>query len=347
MSKKAFFFNKSWTIFADTEEEKARKGLAQMCQIPPDLLCCGGKPKVGASVILQLAAQRKTAKLEDRAYSLMGMLGVRLRVDYGEGQSKAISRLFEAVIHNTSDVSIFNWSGKYAGNSAPGRSMYPTDFDGYGYIANLSLESDDTVYDYDSAKEAKPAQVLSAVSLDHFGVHACFDICLLDVVIETDNRRALATVRALERHLINEPILPGSDPANTYCSCTCHFTPVGGSQFSAEVLCPVAMLREYLEYVDRPQGKNVVQWVMARFSGVEHANWFLCEKKMKDASSNEGWFAELLQSGGGIRGGNIGTYMDYLESAGFPAKRIAMTWDSQKAFQDAKKSVKSAYLWVG
>lgn len=342
MSKEALFFNKSWSIFGKTEVQEVREGLAEMCQIPPELLCCGGKPNVGASVVLQLAARRRTFKPEDRAYSLMGMLGVRLRADYGEGQSKAVSRLFEAIIQNTSDVSIFNWSGIYAGSSVLGRSMYPTDFDGYDNVANLSLADggDDRVYDYDSAKETKPAQVHSAVRLDHFGVHACFDICPLDVIIEKDNRRALATVTTLERQV--------PDPANTNCLFTCDFTPLDGSKFTAEVLCSVTMLKQYLEYLGSPQSKSLIKWVMARFSGVEHANWFLCEMSMKDAPSNEGWFAGVLPSSGEV--GAIGPYMHYLESAGFPAKRIAMKWDpqnSQKAFRDSKKSAKSAYLWVG
>jgi hypothetical protein len=344
MSKKAFFFNKNWTIFGDTENPQVREGLAEMCQIPPELLCCGGKPNVGASVVLQLAARRRTFKPEDRAYSLMGMLGVRLRADYGEGQSKAVSRLFEAIIQNTSDVSIFNWSGTHAGSSVLGRSMYPTDFDGYDNVANLSLDDDDDerVYDYDSAKETKPAQVHSAVRLDHFGVHACFDICPLDVIIEKDNRRALTTVGTLEQLLVKES---DSDPANTYCSFTCDFSPPDGSKFTAEVLCSVTMLKQYLEYLAHPKRERVIKWVMARFSGVEHANWFLCEMSMKDAPSNEGWFAEVLQSSGEV--GAIWPYMHYLESAGFPAKRIAMKWDSQKAFRASKKSAKSAYLWVG
>jgi hypothetical protein len=342
MSKKAFFFNKSWSIFGDSENPKMKEKLAQMCQLPAELLCYGRKPEVGASVILQLAARRRTFKPEDRAYSLMGMLGIRMRADYGEGQSKAVSRLFESIIHDTSDVSIFNWSGIYAGSSLQGRSMYPTDFDGYDNIANVDLDNDDKrVYDYDFAKDTKSAQVHSAVSLDHFGVHACFDICPLDVIVEKDNHSALATVRTLERHLIKDS---DSNPANTYCSFACEFTPLHGSTFSAEVLCSVTMLKQYLEYLDRPKGISI-KWVMARFSGVEHANWFLCEMSMKDATSNEGWFSEVVQSSGD--GGGMGNYMHYLESAGFPAKRIAMKWDSQREFRDSRKSVKSAYLWVG
>jgi hypothetical protein len=341
MSKQAFFFNKSWSIFGDTKDPKVREGLAEMCRIPPELLCCGGKPDVAASVVLQLAARRRTFKPEDRAYSLMGILGVRLRADYGEGQSKAVSRLFEAIIQNTSDVSIFNWSCIYGGSSVLGRSMYPTDFDGYDNVANLSLDDDDDrVYDYDSATETKPALAHSAVRLDHFGVHACFDICPLDVIIEKDNRRALATVTTLERLLSKE-----SDPTN--CKFTCDFTHLDGSKFTATVLCTVTMLKQYLEYLDRPEGRTLVKWVMARFSGVEHANWFLCEMSMKNAPSNEGWFAEFLQDTEEVEA--IGPYIHYLESAGFPAKRIAMEWNDQdqKVFRASKKSTKSAYLWVG
>jgi len=337
MSRKAVFFNKSWVEFGTTEKKEQREKLAKMCQIPPELLCYGGKPPFGASVVLQLATQRRTFKPEDRAYSLMGMLGVRLRADYGEGQSKAVSRLFEAIIQNTGDVSIFNWSGIYAGSSVLGRSMYPTDFDGYDNVADLPFINDGhgRAYDYDSAKNTMPARVHSAVRLDHFGVHACFDICHVEVIIEKNNGRALDNIQNVERQLLLDK---KTVPADTNCSFTCDFTLPDGSKFTATVLCSVTMLIEYLE------SKGHIRWVMARFSGVEHANWFLCEMHMKDTPSNDGWFAEVLQSGGV---GAIGPYMNYLESAGFPAKRIAMKWDSQNEFRASKKSVKRAYLWVG
>ncbi|KAI5789452.1 heterokaryon incompatibility protein-domain-containing protein, partial [Pyronema domesticum] len=110
MSKHAVFYNKSWNIVADTRKRDApRDVLALVCHVPKDMLCCGGKPDVAASIVLKLAAQRKTFKPEDRAYSLMGILGVRMRADYGEGRARAISRLFEAIIRTTGDVSIFNW----------------------------------------------------------------------------------------------------------------------------------------------------------------------------------------------------------------------------------------------
>ncbi|KAI6110359.1 heterokaryon incompatibility protein-domain-containing protein, partial [Pisolithus thermaeus] len=58
--------------------------------------------------IMSWAAHRKTSRMEDRAYSLMGLFGVNMPMLYGEG-SKAFQRLQREIIRTSSDYSIFAW----------------------------------------------------------------------------------------------------------------------------------------------------------------------------------------------------------------------------------------------
>ncbi|KAK1962299.1 hypothetical protein LY78DRAFT_719972, partial [Colletotrichum sublineola] len=54
------------------------------------------------------AACRQTTRDEDRAYSLFGIFDVNLPLIYGEGV-KAFTRLQEAILQNSTDLSIFAW----------------------------------------------------------------------------------------------------------------------------------------------------------------------------------------------------------------------------------------------
>ncbi|KAI1180280.1 hypothetical protein F4777DRAFT_574040 [Nemania sp. FL0916] len=62
----------------------------------------------------------------DRAYGLMGMLGVRFPTFPAEGLTKALSRLLDEVVTTSNDVSVFNWTGKQYGSPLRGRSLYPS-----------------------------------------------------------------------------------------------------------------------------------------------------------------------------------------------------------------------------
>ncbi|KAK4495709.1 hypothetical protein PRZ48_012977 [Zasmidium cellare] len=54
------------------------------------------------------AAHRATTRLEDRAYSLLGVFGVNMPLLYGEGEN-AFIRLQEEIIKTSTDHSIFTW----------------------------------------------------------------------------------------------------------------------------------------------------------------------------------------------------------------------------------------------
>jgi len=54
------------------------------------------------------AALRQTTRVEDRAYSLMGIFGINMPLLYGEGE-RAFVRLQEEIANNLADLSLFAW----------------------------------------------------------------------------------------------------------------------------------------------------------------------------------------------------------------------------------------------
>ncbi|KAG0697427.1 hypothetical protein DFH29DRAFT_151056 [Suillus ampliporus] len=69
------------------------------------------------------AANRKTTRGEDMAYSLMGIFNVVLPIAYGEGSERAFFRLVETIIQTSDDLQIFNWAGRPAVTNHPSRAL--------------------------------------------------------------------------------------------------------------------------------------------------------------------------------------------------------------------------------
>ncbi|PLN86945.1 hypothetical protein BDW42DRAFT_158027 [Aspergillus taichungensis] len=84
-----------------------------------------------ASSVLITASERQTTVPTDKAYSLMGILGVRFPAFSAEGLPKALSRLLDEVVITYNDVSVFNWTGKHCGSPLQGRSLYPASIDAF------------------------------------------------------------------------------------------------------------------------------------------------------------------------------------------------------------------------
>lgn len=57
---------------------------------------------------LSWAAHRKTTRLEDHAYCLLGLLGVNMPLLYGEG-ARAFSRIQEELFRTSTDLSVLCW----------------------------------------------------------------------------------------------------------------------------------------------------------------------------------------------------------------------------------------------
>ena len=103
------FFYKEWQAIGDKRTFKVACTLKEITGVPTHILTdglYGNRPCVAQ--IMSWAANRTTTRVEDRAYSLMGLLGVNMPMLYGEGK-KAFHRLQLEIIRMSNDQSIFAW----------------------------------------------------------------------------------------------------------------------------------------------------------------------------------------------------------------------------------------------
>ncbi|KIK16650.1 hypothetical protein PISMIDRAFT_112945, partial [Pisolithus microcarpus 441] len=105
--KQVEFFNKDWVSIGN--KRRLASMLEDITRIPRDVLTGGlAAKRLSVAQIMSWAAHRKTTRLEDRAYSLMGLFGVNMPMLYGEGR-KAFRRLQLEIIRELSDHSMFAW----------------------------------------------------------------------------------------------------------------------------------------------------------------------------------------------------------------------------------------------
>jgi len=101
------FFNKDWYPIGN--KSALSLILQDITRVPQDILREGlssNRPCVAQ--IMSWAANRTTTRVEDRAYSLMGLLDMNMPMLYGEGK-KAFHRLQLEIIRASNDQSIFAW----------------------------------------------------------------------------------------------------------------------------------------------------------------------------------------------------------------------------------------------
>ncbi|KAI6030134.1 heterokaryon incompatibility protein-domain-containing protein [Pisolithus marmoratus] len=107
--KEVEFFNKNWVSIGTKQDLTST--LEDITRIPSQVLRQGEVAGGDSSVaqVMSWAADRKTTRVEDRAYSLLGLFDVNMPMLYGEG-SKAFQRLQLEIIRVSSDQSIFAWN---------------------------------------------------------------------------------------------------------------------------------------------------------------------------------------------------------------------------------------------
>jgi Heterokaryon incompatibility protein (HET) len=101
------FYGKSWMFLGN--KIGLSSALSSITSIPEDILIDPSRRSL-ASVARKMswAAGRKTSRVEDTAYSLLGIFKVNMPLLYGEGE-KAFIRLQEEIIRETDDQSLFAW----------------------------------------------------------------------------------------------------------------------------------------------------------------------------------------------------------------------------------------------
>ena len=104
----AEFYDRDWNLIRSKNHL-----LAELCSktgIPEDILTGRASPsQCSIAQRMSWAARRETTRVEDRAYSLLGILEVAMPQIYGE-REKAFLRLQRAIAQQSKDESIFAWS---------------------------------------------------------------------------------------------------------------------------------------------------------------------------------------------------------------------------------------------
>jgi Heterokaryon incompatibility protein (HET) len=122
------FFDYEWRLLGDKIE--ILDLLATITRVPVGVLSGATSPRTcSIAQRMSWAAGRRTTRVEDRAYSLLGLFGVSIPMIYGE-QESAFIRLQEEIIKKSADESIFCWnlepSTTCAGLLAPSPDAFET-----------------------------------------------------------------------------------------------------------------------------------------------------------------------------------------------------------------------------
>ena len=139
------FFNKYWKELG-TKASITRE-IATITNIPRAVLLSNSREDFSVAQIMSWAAKRETTRVEDRAYSLLGLFGVNMPMIYGEG-NKAFRRLQLEIMKESRDHSIFAWRAVY--NSFTDErgplALSPTEFGMSGNVKCVASESNTAEY---------------------------------------------------------------------------------------------------------------------------------------------------------------------------------------------------------
>ena len=102
-SRAVHFFDKDWQPIG--EKRTLAHTLSCITRVPEHILRYGlSSDRPCVAQIMSWAANRTTTRVEDKAYSLMGLLDVNMPMLYGEGK-KAFHRLQLEIIRMSNDQS--------------------------------------------------------------------------------------------------------------------------------------------------------------------------------------------------------------------------------------------------
>ncbi|PPQ64874.1 hypothetical protein CVT26_002592 [Gymnopilus dilepis] len=119
------FYTKSWTPLIDDAGDLSRarshkglpwigKKISKATGIPESVLSNRFDPRWQglrhAREILGWASKRRTTRIEDNAYCLMGLLNIFIPIAYGE-DDHAFYRLLAELVNSSNDIRLYFWSG--------------------------------------------------------------------------------------------------------------------------------------------------------------------------------------------------------------------------------------------
>ncbi|KAF8556432.1 hypothetical protein OG21DRAFT_1409002, partial [Imleria badia] len=106
-SKRLRFYSRDWTLLEEADDRDSEEA-EKMISISSFKYRARLLDHRESAIWLQWAARRRTEKVEDMAYCLLGIFDVTLPVYYGEGP-RAFFRLQEELMKRTGDTSLFDW----------------------------------------------------------------------------------------------------------------------------------------------------------------------------------------------------------------------------------------------
>ena len=125
------FFNRNWKSLGTRED--LSETIAEITGIHKEAICGQNLDAYTVAQKMSWAADRQTTRVEDMAYSLMGLFGVNMPLLYGEGE-KAFIRLQQEILKQSSDHSILIHS-----SDDPGQALFaasPSDFRGSAHVVH-------------------------------------------------------------------------------------------------------------------------------------------------------------------------------------------------------------------
>ena len=155
------FYDKHWDQLGLSTNPGIQSTIEQACGITRkelDLSRSGNIAKIPISRRMQMACGRQVTREEDLSYSLMGILGVDISIAYGEGASRAFSRLVRELFNTKKNVlDIFNRSYN------DGDSLLPSSVESYQHrLAQWDVPDGGTSLD--------KYQPLDPIIITHLGV---------------------------------------------------------------------------------------------------------------------------------------------------------------------------------
>jgi len=132
-SRKRFFYSRNWE--AITDHNLVIKSISEETGIHLEAIRDFKSERWSIAQKMSWAARRQTTRMEDRAYSLLGIFNVNMPLIYGEGES-AFRRLQEEILKYSTDQTIFCWRSTNA-NYATWRGLLaknPSEFAASGDI---------------------------------------------------------------------------------------------------------------------------------------------------------------------------------------------------------------------
>ncbi|KAG2365171.1 hypothetical protein BDR07DRAFT_1481719 [Suillus spraguei] len=112
------FYQRDWSLYLDDrspnhkESPAIMKELEDATGIDARALVTFRPGMSRAREKLQWASKRITTVQEDVAYSLFGIFGITLPVNYGEKKQNALGRLLQEIVARSGDISVLDWIGQ-------------------------------------------------------------------------------------------------------------------------------------------------------------------------------------------------------------------------------------------